>query len=56
MEMEGDGLNYSSCNWNQQISDFIEPKIDNFSLYLESADRLNSSEFRVPQMDEHGMI
>ena len=35
VEMEGDGLNYSSCSWNQQISDFIEPKIDHFSLYFE---------------------
>ena len=35
VEMEGDELNYSSCSWNHQISDFIEPKTDNFSLYFE---------------------
>ena len=24
-----------SCSWNQQISDFTEPKTDHFSLYFE---------------------
>ena len=35
VEMEGDGLNFFSSSWNQQIIDFIEPKTDNFSLYFE---------------------